>query len=258
MTHFERIIPLKGIHNFRDYGGYQARDGQIRRGLLWRSGQHGEATAEDLDKVHELGIATVIDLRGDTERAHAPCLRHGAFDGTVLFNPGETGSHGRAVHEEITSGVTSAEDARTAMVQLYKAMPWRPVLVGTYRLYFKALAERDGASLLHCLAGKDRTGVAAALLHSLLGVHRDDVMADYLLTNTAGDSAKRIEAGARYLRSIGLNENAVQVFMSVEAVFLDTALAQIVEQHGSVERYAADVLGVTPQIQRMMIERLVE
>lgn len=258
MTHFERIIPLSGIHNFRDYGGYQARDGRIRRGLLWRSGQHGEATPDDLERVHELGIATVIDLRGDSERANAPCLRHGAFDGAVLFHPGETGSHGRAVHEEMTSGVTTSEDARAAMTRLYKTMPWRPVLVGTYRLYFAALAERDGASLLHCLAGKDRTGVAAALLHSLLGVHHDDLMADYLLTNTAGDSEKRIEAGARHLRKIGLDENAVRVFMGVEPVFLDTALTQIAAQHGSVERYAADVLGVTPQIQQMMIEQLVE
>ena len=258
MTHFERIIPLKGIHNFRDYGGYQARDGYLRRGLLWRSGQHGEATPEDLEQVHQLGIATVIDLRGDSERVNAPCLRHDAFAGTVLFHPGETGSHGRAVHEEMTSGVTTAEDARTAMIQLYKAMPYRPVLVETYRLYFRALAERDGASLLHCLAGKDRTGVAAAMLHGLLGVHHDDLMDDYLLTNTAGNSEKRIEAGARYLRSMGLDETAVQVFMGVEPAFLDTALNEIAERHGSVERYAADVLGVTPRMQRMMIERLVE
>ena len=191
-----RVIELAGIHNFRDYGGYGARAGRLRRGMLWRSGQHGEATPEDLDVVHGLRIATVIDLRGDSERRGSPCLRHDEWGGEVLFHPGETASEaGRAVHEEMARGVRTEGDARLAMLRLYETLPFRPVLVGTYRLYMKALAERESPSLLHCLAGKDRTGLAAALVHNLLGVHHDDVMADYLLTNTAGNAEARIEIG---------------------------------------------------------------
>ncbi len=252
MTIDTRVLGMSGIHNFRDYGGYAAQAGRIRSGLLWRSGQHSEATAADLAQVHDLRIATVFDLRGDSERSANPCLRHPEFAGKVLFHPGETASAaGRAAHEEAARGVKTADDARAAMHLLYETLPFRPVLVGTYRLYMRALAERPEPSLLHCLAGKDRTGLAAALVHNLLGVHADDIMADYLLTNTAGNAETRIEAGARHVREgfgVAMDDAAVRVLMSVEAPFLETAFAKIREGHGSVEAYAADMLGVTPPV----------
>jgi protein tyrosine/serine phosphatase len=154
-----RVLPMQGIHNFRDYGGYRARGGAIRQGVLWRSGQHGDATADDLDAVHRLGIATVIDLRGDSEREACPCLRHPEFEGHVLFHPGETASaHGRAAHEEAAEQVRTAADAHAAMTRLYETLPFRPVLVGTYRLYLRALVDRDGAAC--CIAWRARTGPA--------------------------------------------------------------------------------------------------
>jgi protein-tyrosine phosphatase len=262
-----RVLAFSGIHNFRDYGGYAARDGHLKRRLLWRSGHHAEATADDLEKVHALNLATVIDLRGDSERASSPCLRHSRFDAKVLFHPGETASvKGKAVHEESSGEVRTAADAHAAMVRLYASMPWRPVLVGTYRLYFDALAQESGASdpgpsLLHCLAGKDRTGLAAALTHHLLGVHPDDAMADYLLTNSAGNLERRIEAGARHVRSgfgRDMDIDAVRTLMSVDAEFLETALAAIRERHGSISAYADAVLGVTPELISRMERNLVE
>ena len=262
MTEQDRVIPLTGIHNLRDYGGYAASGGKLKRGMLWRSGQHADATPEDLEAVHRLGIATVIDLRGDSEREKFPCVRHGAFDAEVVFAPGETaGLQGRAVHEESSSEIVTAADAHAAMVRLYETLAWRPILVGTYKLYFRALAEKPAPSLLHCLAGKDRTGVAAALVHTLLGVHPDDVMADYLLTNTAGNIDRRIEAGAKHMRgSHGsrIEEAAIRALMSVEADYLQTSLDQIRQRHGSVEAYAEDVLGVGPDMRAALAANLVE
>lgn len=260
MSDTDRVIPLQGIHNFRDYGGYQARDGLIRRGVLWRSGQHADATADDLEAVHNLGIRTVIDLRGDSERELYPCARHGAFDADVLYEPGETaGLRGRAVHDE-SGPIITAADAHDAMVRLYATLPWRPVLVGTYRLYLDALASREGPSLLHCLAGKDRTGVAAALVHELLGVHPDDTMGDYLLTNVAGNIERRIAAGAAHLREgrPGIQDDAIRALMGVHPEFLETALAAIRERHGSVEGYAGEVLGFGPEQRKALSARLVE
>ena len=144
----------------------------------------------------------------------------------------------------------TAADAHRAMVDLYAFMPFRPNLIAVMRMYFEALAGREGASLLHCLAGKDRTGLAAALLHILVGVHRDDMMADYLLTNTAGNAEARIAAGAasiRASRGAQVSDDAVRTLMAVDAEYLDAALTAIVAQHGSVESYARDVLGVTPE-----------
>ncbi len=259
MNDQQRILSFTGIHNFRDYGGYAARDGRIKRGVLWRSGQHAEATPEDLDAVHDLGITTVIDLRGDSERQKYPCQRHGAFEGVVLFHSGETsGLAGRAVHEESKAPLVTAADAHAALMHLYETMAWRPVLVGTYRLYLDALANREGASLLHCLAGKDRTGLGAALVHILLGVHQDDVMADYLLTNSAGNVEQRIEAGAKHMRDRGMEEEAIRTLMSVHPEYLETALSAITSRHGSVESYAAEVLGLTPELHEKLRQALVE
>ena len=243
----DRVIALEGIHNFRDYGGYRAAAGVIRPGLLWRSGQHGAATPGDLARVANLGIATVIDLRGDSERREMPCLRHDTFAGDVLFASGDTAGQELTGREKEGRGIADAAEARAAMIALYAAMPFRPVLIQSLKLYFEALATRDGPSLLHCLAGKDRTGLAVALLHGLLGVHADDVMADYLLTNHAGDRERRVALAAPSIRSrygAGMSDAAIAVLMGVDADYLDTAMAAIRARHGDVERYADSVLGV--------------
>jgi protein-tyrosine phosphatase len=257
----DRVLPLSGIHNFRDYGGYAvAGGGRLKRELLWRSGQHGDATPDDLEAIAKVGLATVIDLRGDSERAAAPCARHVGFDAAVLFAPGETVG-GHAPHVEAAAGVTTAEDAHRAMVWLYRTMPFRPNLVATLKLYFEALATRAGPNLLHCMAGKDRTGLAAALLHKLMGVHDDDIMADYLLTNAAGNAEARVAAGAATVRANfgqGMTDDAVRVLMSVHSDYLDTAFAAIADAHGDVERYAETLLGVTPAMQAGMRERLLD
>jgi len=255
-----RVHAFEGIHNFRDYGGYRGSAGALRRGVLFRSGQHGAATAEDLARVAALNLRTVIDLRGDSERREMPCLRHEAFAGEVLFAPGETAGQELAPHEEAGRGIATADEARAAMTALYAAMPYRAVLIGSLRLYFQALAMREGASLLHCLAGKDRTGLAVAVLHDLLGVHHDDIMADYLLTNTAGDPARRIASAAGSIRSrygAQMSDAAIVTLMSVDAAYLDTAFDAIRARHGSVAAYAEDVLGIDAAHRAALAERLV-
>ena len=255
----DRVVVFDGIHNFRDYGDYQARAGRLARGRLWRSGQHAGASPADLARVRDLGIATVIDLRGDSERAAFPCLRHEDFAGDVLFHPGETASlQGQAAHAEAADAIRTADDALDRMIRLYRGMAFRDVLIGTWRLYGDALASRDGSSLLHCLAGKDRTGVGVALIHHLLGVHHDDIVEDYLLTNSAGNIEARIASQSHSLADMGLSDAAMRVVLGVEAVYLDTAFAAIRERHGSIAAYAETVLGIGPAQIRAMEARLVD
>ena len=255
-----RVQDFAGIHNFRDYGGYRGGAGTIREGLLYRSGQHGAATGADLDRVATLDLRTVIDLRGDSERTLAPCLRPAGFAASVLFAPGETAGGELAPHEQAGEGIRDAAGAHVAMTALYAAMPYRDVLVRSLRLYYEALATRDGASLLHCLAGKDRTGLAVALLHHLLGVHRDDIMADYLLTNTAGNQARRIESAAASIRTRygpQMSDDAIVTLMSVDADYLETALAAIVARYGTIDHYAEEMLGVDAARRDALAERLI-
>jgi protein tyrosine/serine phosphatase len=258
----DRVKPLTGIHNFRDYGGYAtSAGGRLKTGQLFRSGQHVGATADDLALLAALDLRTVIDLRGSSERRSYPCARPEGFGAVVYFYDGETAGRGGAPHVEAAGEIVTAADAHRAMVDLYAFMPFRPNLIAVMRMYFDALAERDGASLLHCLAGKDRTGLAAALFHTLMGVHRDDFMADYVLTNTAGNQEARIAAGAASIRASRgpqISDAAVRTLMAVDEAFLDAALSAIDAKHGSIEAYARDVLGVTPHRRAQIASRLID
>jgi protein-tyrosine phosphatase len=255
-----RILPLGGVHNFRDYGGYAVDSGgRLRRGILWRSAHHEQASDDDLAAIDALRIDTVIDLRGDDERAAHPCRRSADFAARVMFAPGITA--GLAPHLAAAGTGITAAVARERMIVTYETMPYRPVLTQSLRLYLSALAEYDSPSLVHCVAGKDRTGFAVALVHRLLGVHEDDVMADYLLTNVAGRIDERVAQGgvvirARYGGEIA--DDAIRTLMMVSPAYLDAAFAAIREGHGTLAQYAEDVLGMTPEQQDAMRNQLVE
>ena len=244
---FERVLPLSGIHNFRDYGGYAlSGGGRLKGGLLWRSAQHRDATDADLAAVQSLGLGAIIDLRGESERAEHPCRRAADFVTPVYFGPGETAGSATAPHLAAAEGTITGEDGANALKFAYVGMPWRDNLLVAFRHYFDAV-ETGRPTLVHCFAGKDRTGVIVALFHRLVGVHEDDVLADYLLTNEAGKVEERIAAGAEHIRArygAGITDAGIRALMEVREEYLATAFDLIVEQHGSVARYADEVLGI--------------
>lgn len=240
----------QGIHNLRDYGGYATSGGgRVKTGLLFRSGQHMEATDADLDLIHALDIRTVIDLRGNSERDGFPCRRHGSFAAQVLAHDGETtNSPPHEANSGDGGGVVemTPQKARERMLAVYTRMPVNPAMIDIFSRYFKALDENDGGSLLHCFAGKDRTGVAASLLLHTLGVHRDDIMAEFLLTNDAPtrvilerQSLPRMEAHYGTI-----DPEALHNLMGVLPEYLDTYIAKVTRDHSSVDAYMATILGV--------------
>lgn len=240
-----RVLKLDGVHNFRDYGGYEAAGGaQVTKGVLWRSAQHGDASDADLERIHDLGIAAVIDLRGPSEREAKPCRRHPDFSAEVLYHPEETA--GLALHTEAADGVLSAAEARAAMMRLYEGIAFRPNLVPMLKAYFDVLERAEGPSLVHCVAGKDRTGFAVAMAQHVLGVSRDAIVADYLLTQSAGNIEARIAAGAVQIRERhgNIDDQTIRTLMGVEEDYLVTALKAVEDRHGTIEAYLADVLGV--------------
>lgn len=253
----DRLLALEGVNNFRDYGDYAVTGGgRVKRGALWRSGQHVHASDADLVAIAALGLGTITDLRGDHERELNPCRRHDGFAAEVLICDGEAAS--LASHLDAAAGVVTEDDARAAMRQLYAEMPYRPNMVGVYRRYFAALGERDGASLIHCYAGKDRTGVAVALTHHVLGVHPDDAMQDYLMTNAA--MAGRTfagNAGKDQDKYATLSEAASRALGGVSEEFLHAAFAAMRDSHGSVDGYLDVVLGVNKEIVGQIKRRFV-
>lgn len=240
-----RVLNLSGVHNFRDYGGYSVEGGgQVKRGLLFRSAQHCDADDADLQKIAALDLKHVIDMRGNSERAKYPCRRSDGFSAEVLFYDGETAA--LAPHVEAAEGALNEAAAHAKMDALYANLPFRAPLIAVLRQYFAALAEGQGPSLVHCLAGKDRTGIAVAMLHHTLGVHRDDAMTDFLLTNTAGNLDARVAAGAHAIRDRWgpISDSTIRILMGVDPRYLDTMWKAVETEHGSLDAFLTNVLEV--------------
>jgi protein tyrosine/serine phosphatase len=129
------------------------------------------------------------------------------------------------------------------------------------RTYFSALQRGAQPSLVHCVAGKDRTGFAVALAQHVLGVARDAIVADYLLTNVAGNIERRIEQGAETIRAKygQIDEATIRTLMGVEEDYIVTALDRAEAAHGSLDAYLETVLGVdTAARERLRAHYLVD
>jgi protein tyrosine/serine phosphatase len=242
----DRLPPFQAIDNFRDYGGYAVAGARVARGRLYRSAHQARATEADLAQLAQLNIATVVDLRRPSERRDQPSRRPSGWAGRVIESAHDDG--GEAPHITFLKTADLTEDSgRAFMTGTYRRLPFEAAHVDLFSRYFRALAEDAGPVLIHCAAGKDRTGLLAALTHSLLGVSRDDLINDYLLTNIAVDLEGRAEGIAKKLTEMtgrSASHGAVVAFLGVEAEYLDGAFAEITARHGSLQAYLEQALGV--------------
>jgi protein-tyrosine phosphatase len=171
----ERLLPLKGGRNFRDLGGWRAADGrQIKWGRIYRSGVMTGLTMTDIAYLRKLGITAICDLRGPAERATEP--------NPFLKVGGPTLA---AFDYQMTSlapfaAMTTREQAVQGFADAYVDLLDR--LAPHYTDLFTRLAANEGPLAMNCSAGKDRTGVASALVLSVLGAPRATVIADYALS----------------------------------------------------------------------------
>jgi len=242
----DRILALDGVENFRDFGGYASRHGgRIASGRLYRSAHHGAATASDLTRLADLGLGCVVDLRRPREREQQPSRRPDPFAARLVQC--DLGDQAEAPHIAFLRETDlTPESARAFFLDYYAKAPFEPRHLDLFARYFAALGEIDGPVLIHCTAGKDRTGLLAALTHRVLGAHPDDIAADYLLTNVAARVEARAPIVAKALEAqLGKTPSdvAVRAFLGVEADYLDAAFRAIEAHHGSVEAYMAE-LGV--------------
>lgn len=253
------FLPTKGIHNFRDYGGWLTHGGgQVRRGLLFRSGQHVGATDADLALISALDIRTVIDLRGTSERTDNPCRRIEGFAGEIIYYDGETSS--APPHMDVAPDVTTAAFARQRMLGVYARMPRNPAMQAMFARYLRILAARDGASLVHCFAGKDRTGIAATLLLHILGVSEKNQMAEFLRTNAAPTLAVlRAQSLPGIEQRLGrkLDEEAALALLGVEDDYLLRFRETVVEMDGSLDRWLEARIGVDEGLREALRSRFV-
>ena len=255
----DRIHRFDALDNFRDYGDYATAAGRrVGRGRLYRSGHQARASEADLERLGALGIGTVVDLRRPGERRDQPSKRPAGFSGRVIESGHDDGAEAPHITFLKSADLTPAS-SRRFMIDTYRKLPFEPSHLDLFGRYFAALADTKAPVLIHCAAGKDLTGLLAALTHHVLGVHRDDMVEDYLLTNTAVALERRAPGVARQLEAMTgrpASHEAVVAFLGVEAAYLETALSEITARHGSVDAYLEQALGIDGALRDRLSERL--
>jgi protein tyrosine/serine phosphatase len=242
-----RGLTLEGVDNFRDFGGYRTRyRRQLKRGRLWRSASHGRATDTDLEAIAALGIAVIVDLRRQDERERDPSRRPVGFVGRVIVHD-DVDDEDNSWVAHITGSDLSEAAFHAYMLRYYAEAPYKPRILALYRRYFEALEHSPGPVLIHCAAGKDRTGILAALTHHLLGVGEADILADFLATNDPARIKRRmpqVRAHIEELAGRAPAEAVLRVAMGVDETYLRAAWRAMGERHGGVGGYLSEALGV--------------
>jgi protein-tyrosine phosphatase len=240
----ERVLPLQGGRNFRDLGGYPAAGGShVKWGMLYRSGSMTALTSEDYAALEKRGIRVVCDFRATAERKAEPVNWPHAGLPKVLADDYDM-DNGQFLPKGDPRSFT-AEQIRSTMAAAYPRLLVQ--FNGQYRRMFSELLAGHAPLAFNCSAGKDRTGIAAALLLTALGSPRETVVADYMLSNQTLDPAK-LMAGRAMASSpfAALPPEALKLLVGVDRSYIEAALAVVEGHKGGTAGYLKDELGLGP------------
>ena len=234
VNHPRRLIGLEAVHNFRDLGGYATADGRSTRWrTLFRSdGLYRLRGADDMSRVRQLGLKSVIDLRTEREQRE-----QGIFPTDDI----EVTFHHLSIVDVTWSDTETPEfdDEVEFLVWGYRDM----LEIGSSRFAdaMHVLAQTDSLpAVFHCAAGKDRTGVLAALLLSSLGVDDAHICADYGLTQ---DAMRRTIAWSKVHRPELAERYATipKAYLAADPRAMQIILTELAQQHGSVRNYVREI-----------------
>ncbi|MEV0583954.1 tyrosine-protein phosphatase [Nonomuraea sp. NPDC050310] len=227
--------------NLRDIGGHRTTDGgKVRTGLAYRSGALNLLGPDDQRQLLEAGVRRVCDLRTATERTDGPDLLPEGVD-YLVCDVQRSGGHGADIAAlfsapEGAEALSSPESAERFLTEVYRAFVTTTDAHDAYRDLFRALGEPG--TLMHCTAGKDRTGWGAAVLLTLLGVDRATVTTDYLASN------EHLAASYAGIYDLVPEPEVVRPLLEVRQVYLDAAFDTAAQFYGGVEGYAREALGL--------------
>ncbi|MGE4431557.1 MAG: tyrosine-protein phosphatase [Sphingobium sp.] len=253
------LLPLKGARNLRDMGGLRAADGRrLRHGLLFRSGSLHELEPDSVQALSALGLKTICDFRAPDERQEQPTPPIGDLVDILEWDDMQELSHrGLADGDTITR-----EDGRKAIMLVYEQLPL--LHRDKYRAMFERLTAGHVPLLFHCAAGKDRTGIAAALILTAIGIPREDIVADYaaserlvqyleLFRKDADRNPQSVIA--RYLRR---PEPFVTAVLSSDPDYLVHGLTAIAGKWGSVDAYLETEMALDADSRKRLCDILLE
>lgn len=247
-----RLLPLEGGRNFRDLGGYETEDGRtVKWGKLYRSGVMDELTDTDYDYLADLDIQVICDLRTARERAEEPTdWRAGDIEYLTFPDPDEDDAMSLMAVFQDPDVTPQMVSQRMADSYINIAEDQTPA----YREMFDQLAAGEIPLAFNCSAGKDRTGIGAALLLTALGVPRETVVADYALSEIyvdymkefAGDGAD-IPEDSPYAFLAKLPPEVLAPLMRSDPLYIETALDDIEARHGSVMAFLREEVDLTDE-----------
>jgi protein-tyrosine phosphatase len=224
--------PLQGASNFRDLGGYVTPSGQrVRRGLVFRSDHLGGLTPDDISQIQRLGIGHSLDFRGVAESSATPYAIPAVQRVALSIEPTVIARMKALVAQGV---VPTRDETVDLMRETYRDFVTHNA--ATWGRFLKHLLEVPTPQVFHCTAGKDRTGFAAALLLSALGVARDTISHDYLLTNQLYRRDPQLEGKGP--------PHVMQVLWQVQPAFLEAAFDTVEAQHGGMHAYLQGAIGL--------------
>lgn len=252
-----RVLDIEGGFNFRDFGGWRGAGGRpVRTGALFRSGSLARLTDRGREQAGALGIRLVCDLRRDDERVAEPS-RLPSNDPAVeviAIDPGNA----IAMRAALENGELTLEERIRYMVEINRDLARDHT--EDYRRMFRRLLDTDGGFLVHCAAGKDRTGFGVALVQLALGVPHEDVTRDYLLTNEVLDWETQVlpRVRARVGPDVPVDMEATMALAGVRPEYLAAAFQEIDARFESVEHYLGEALALDPGALEALRVRLLE
>lgn len=252
----ERRLALQGAPNFRDFGGYTTRDNRrVRWGHLYRSGHLNQLTDTDLDAMAALGIGLVCDFREMQEAERTPNRYAPQHQPRIENLPIMPGSAFNIFAQLNESENAVADEMARVMVGINRDLALQQQ--DAYRKLFLLLAEHDDGILIHCAAGKDRTGFGAALILSALGVPEETLLHDYLLTQKYFPIEREMNI-VRKKYGLDLPDAVMRPMLEVRREYLSAALDAVHEEYGSLDTYLREALHVDENMQRELRGKLLE
>lgn len=230
----ERHLPMTGGYNFRDLGGYRTMDGRyVKWGKMFRSDELHNLTMEDLRYLSSIPIRYVVDFRSQEEITALPDVNPSSVRKNYSYSI-SPGNLTDAVNIDPQTITTQQVDS--LMMQMNVLLVTDSASIEQYINFFELLQNNgDTPVMFHCTAGKDRTGMAAALILASLGVDEQTIMDDYLLSNRYLDG--------KYAGFKAENPNLAPL-LEVKPEYIRAGLDRIKQEHGSIENYLTNVLKV--------------